>query len=48
MSGALTPADRMDVTVVAVEPHVKLLGPSVIMHLQVNTPCYMGTDLTAS
>lgn len=34
----MAPAHRMEVTVVAVTPDVKLLRPAVIMDLQVNTP----------
>lgn len=40
MSCALTPADRMKVTEVGVAPHVKLLRPTVVVHLQVNALGY--------
>lgn len=43
MSRALTPADRMEVTEVAVTPDVKLLRPAIIMHLQVHMPDYIIT-----
>lgn len=40
VSCALTPADRVEVPVVSVAPDVKLLGPAVVMDLQVDTPVH--------
>lgn len=48
MSGALTPADRMEVAEVAVAPNIKLVRPAVIMDLQVNTPGYVTTHCDAT